>query len=44
MKFATKHLKNVSIKYYKVSKDDGVIKENFTILYNGNELKTLFTF
>ncbi len=41
MKFATKHLKNVSIKYYKVSKDDGVIKENFTILYNGNELKTL---
>ena len=41
MKFATKYLKNVSIKYYKVSKDDGVIKENFTILYNGNELKTL---
>ena len=41
MKFATKHLKNVSIKYYKVSKDDGVIKENFTILYNGKELKTL---
>ena len=41
MKFATKHLKNVSIKYYKVSKDDGVFKENFTILYNGNELKTL---
>ena len=24
-----------------IIKDDGVIKENFTILYNGNELKTL---
>ena len=41
MKFATKHLKNVSIKYYKVSKDDGVIKEDFIILYNGNDLKTI---
>ena len=41
MKFATKHLKNVSIKYYKVSKDDGVIKEDFIILYNGNELKSI---
>ena len=38
---ATKHLKNVSIKYYKVSKDDGVIKEDFIILYNGNDLKTI---
>ena len=41
MKFATKHLKNVSIKYYKVSKEDGVIKEDFIILYNGNELKSI---
>lgn len=41
MKFATKHLKNVSIKYYKVLKDDGVIKEDFIILYNGNDLKTI---
>lgn len=41
MKFATKHLKNVSIKYYRVSKDDGVIKEDFIILYNGNELKNI---
>ena len=41
MKFAIKHLKNVSIKYYKVSKDDGVIKEDFIILYNGNELKNI---
>ena len=41
MKFATKHLKNVSVKYYKVSKDDGVIKEDFIILYNGNELKSI---
>lgn len=41
MKFATKYLKNVSIKYYKVSKDDGVIKEDFVILYNENEAKNL---
>ena len=41
MKFATKHLKNVSIKYYKVLKDDGIIKEDFIILYNNNELKSL---
>ena len=41
MKFATKHLKNVSIKYYKVSKEDGVIKEDFIILHNGNELKSI---
>ena len=41
MKSATMHLKNVSIKYYKVLKEDGVIKEDFIILYNGNELKTL---
>ena len=41
MKFATKHLKNVSIKYYRVSKEDGVIKEDFLILYNNNELKNI---
>lgn len=41
MKSATIHLKNVSIKYYKVLKEDGVIKEDFIILYNGNELKNL---
>ena len=41
MKFATKHLKNVSIQYYKVLKEDGVIKEDFIILYNGNDLKTI---
>ena len=41
MKFATKHLKNVTIKYYKVLKDSGEIKEDFIILYNGNKLENL---
>lgn len=41
MKFATKHLKNVKIKYYSVLKDSGEIKEDFIITYNNNELKNL---
>lgn len=41
MKFATKHLKNVKIKYYTVLKDSGEIKEDFIITYNNNELKNL---
>lgn len=41
MKFATKHLKNVKIKYYSVLKDTGEVKEDFIITYNNNELKNL---
>lgn len=41
MKFATKHLKNVRIKYYTVLKESGEIKEDFIITYNNNELKNL---
>lgn len=41
MKFANKHLKNVSIKYYSVLKDSGELKEDFIIQYNNNELKSL---
>jgi hypothetical protein len=41
MKFATKHLKNVSIKYYTILKESGEIKEDFIITYNNNELKNL---
>lgn len=41
MKFATKHLKNVKIKYYTILKDSGEIKEDFIITYNNNELKNL---
>jgi hypothetical protein len=41
MKFATKHLKNVKIKYYSILKDTGEIKEDFIITYNDNDLKTL---
>jgi hypothetical protein len=41
MKFATKHLKNVSIKYYTVLKESGEIKEDFIITYKNNELKNL---
>lgn len=41
MKFATQHLKNVNIKYYSVLKDSGELKDDFIILYNNNELKTL---
>ena len=41
MKFATKHLKNVKIKYYTVLKESGELKEDFIITYNNNELKTL---
>lgn len=41
MKFATKHLKNVKIKYYTVLKDSGEIKEDFIITYNNNELRNL---
>lgn len=41
MRFATKHLKNVKIKYYTVLKDSGEIKDDFIITYNNNELKNL---
>lgn len=41
MKFATKHLKNVKIKYYSILKDSGELKEDFIITYNNNELKNL---
>lgn len=41
MKYATKHLKNVKIQYYKVSKEDEILKEDFIILYKNNELKNL---
>ena len=41
MKYATKHLKNVKIKYYSVLKDSGEIKDDFIITYNDNELKKL---
>lgn len=41
MKFASKHLKNVNIKYYSVLKDTGEIKDDFIITYNDNELKNL---
>ena len=41
MKFATRHLKNVKIRYYTVLKDSGELKEDFIITYNNNELKNL---
>lgn len=41
MKFATQHLKNVSIKYYSVLKDSGELKDDFIITYKGNEFKNL---
>ena len=41
MKFATKHLKNVKIKYYSVLKGSGELKDDFIITYNDNELKNL---
>lgn len=41
MKFATKHLKNVQIKYFTVLKDSGEIKDDFVIYYKNNELKNL---
>ena len=41
MKFATKHLKNVVIKYYSVLKESGELKDDFIITYKGNEFKNL---
>lgn len=41
MKYATKYLKNVRIQYYKISKEDEILKEDFIILYKNNELKNL---
>lgn len=41
MKFATKHLKNVNIKYYTILKDSGEIKQDFIITYKGNDFKNL---
>ena len=41
MQFATKHLKNVAIKYYTILKDSGEIKQDFIITYKGNDFKNL---
>ena len=41
MKFANKHLKKVSIKFYSTLKETGEIKEDFIITYDKNELKNL---
>lgn len=41
MKFATKHLKDVKIKYYSILKDTGELKEDFIITYKGNDFKNL---
>ena len=41
MEFATKHLKDVKIKYYSIIKETGEIKQDFIITYKGNELKNL---
>lgn len=41
MKFATKHLKHVKIRYYTVLKDSGELKDDFIITYKNNELKNL---
>lgn len=41
MKFATKHLKNVKIRYYTILKETGELKDDFIITYNDNELKNL---
>ncbi len=40
MQYATKHLKDVKIRYYSVLKD-GEIKDDFIITYKNGELKTL---
>lgn len=41
MKYATKHLKNVSIRYYSVLKESGELKDDFVITYKGTEFKNL---
>ena len=41
MQFATKHLKNVNIKYYTILKDSGEIKQDFIITCKGNDFKNL---
>lgn len=41
MKFATKHLKDVSIRYYSVLKESGELKDDFVITYKGTEFKNL---
>jgi len=41
MKYATKHLKDVGIKFYSVLKETGELKEDFIITYKGNEFKNL---
>ena len=41
MQYATKHLKNVGIKYYTILKDSGEIKQDFIITYKDNEFKNL---
>ena len=39
MQHATKHLKNVGIKYYTILKDSGEIKQDFIITYKGYKRK-----
>jgi len=41
MKFATKHLKNVNIRYYSVLKESGELKDDFIITYKETEIKNL---
>ena len=41
MKFATKHLNNVSIRYYSVVKESGELKDDFVITYKNIEFKNL---
>ena len=41
MKFATRHLKDVKIRFYSVLKETGELKEDFIITYKDNEFKNL---
>ena len=41
MKYATKYLKDVSIKFYSILKESGELKEDFIITYKGTEFKNL---
>lgn len=41
MRYATKYLKNVAIKYYSVLKESGELKDDFIITYKNNDLKNL---
>lgn len=41
MKYATKYLKDVSIKFYSILKESGELKVDFIITYKGTEFKNL---